>query len=65
MFEYMDYDLSGVLTHPRVKFDASHAKCLMQQLLRGLQYLHEKDVLHRDIKGKLQLARMWTTPDLR
>lgn len=26
-------------------------KCYMQQLLSGLQHCHERDILHRDIKG--------------
>ncbi|PLW55642.1 hypothetical protein PCANC_03487 [Puccinia coronata f. sp. avenae] len=51
VFEYMDHDLSGVLHHPHIHFSEAHTKSLMWQLLRGLQYMHEQGVLHRDLKG--------------
>lgn len=51
VFEYMDHDLSGVLHHPYIHFSEAHTKSLMWQLLCGLQYMHERGVLHRDLKG--------------
>ncbi|OZJ04929.1 hypothetical protein BZG36_02655 [Bifiguratus adelaidae] len=51
VFEYMDYDLSGVLTHPEFTLREEHIKSLAHQLLSGVAFLHEMGVLHRDIKG--------------
>ncbi|KAL9937354.1 hypothetical protein V8E36_003763 [Tilletia maclaganii] len=51
VFEYMEHDLNGVLSQPSIDFTPAHLKSLAQQLLSGLEYLHRKSVLHRDLKG--------------
>lgn len=51
VFEYMEHDLNGILVHPEVQFTDAHRKSLVAQLLRGLEYLHQRSVLHRDLKG--------------
>ncbi|KAJ1957849.1 kinase subunit of RNA polymerase II carboxy-terminal domain kinase I, partial [Dispira parvispora] len=51
VFEYMDYDLAGMIAHPDWILTAAHIKCLIKQMLSGLAYLHTHGVLHRDIKG--------------
>ncbi|GAA94944.1 uncharacterized protein L969DRAFT_78413 [Mixia osmundae IAM 14324] len=51
VFEYLDYDLTGVLHHPQLELTAAHNKSIMQQFLSGLQYIHSRNVLHRDLKG--------------
>lgn len=51
VFQYMDHDLTGVLHHEQISFKPSHLKSLMKQLLEGLDYIHGRGVLHRDLKG--------------
>ena len=65
VFEYLSHDLTGLLNHPTFKLEHAHKKHLGRQLFDGLNYLHRRGVLHRDIKaanilvsstGQLKLA---------
>ncbi|XP_024976737.1 protein IMPAIRED IN BABA-INDUCED STERILITY 1-like [Cynara cardunculus var. scolymus] len=51
VFEYMEHDISGLLSSPDIKFTESQIKCYMKQLLSGLAHCHSRGVMHRDIKG--------------
>ncbi|KAI0960240.1 hypothetical protein AcW1_004808 [Taiwanofungus camphoratus] len=51
VFEYMDHDLTGVLSQTQFTFTDAHLKSFCRQMLAGLAYLHHKGVIHRDIKG--------------
>jgi CTD kinase subunit alpha len=51
VFQYMDHDLTGVLSQTQFTFTGAQLKSLCQQMLAGLSYLHHKGVIHRDIKG--------------
>lgn len=51
IFEYMDHDLAGLSTSPKIKFTESQIKCYMKQLFEGLEHCHNRGILHRDIKG--------------
>nr|GAT59450.1 Pkinase-domain-containing protein [Mycena chlorophos] len=51
VFEYMEHDLTGILSQTQFSFTDAHLKSLCRQMLAGLAYLHHKGVIHRDIKG--------------
>ncbi|KAF9423441.1 hypothetical protein HW555_001250 [Spodoptera exigua] len=53
IMEYVDYELKSFLKTMYVNgqiFTPEHIKCLMTQLLRGVQHLHGHHVLHWDLK---------------
>uniref|UniRef100_A0A060TBJ1 Serine/threonine-protein kinase BUR1 n=1 Tax=Blastobotrys adeninivorans TaxID=409370 RepID=A0A060TBJ1_BLAAD len=47
---YMDHDLAGLLGRPGVVLSLATIKCYLQQILRGVAYLHAEKFLHRDMK---------------
>ncbi|PHU20192.1 putative serine/threonine-protein kinase [Capsicum chinense] len=51
VFEYMQSDLTSIISRPDMRLNEGQIKCYMQQLLAGLQHCHERGILHRDIKG--------------
>ena len=48
---YLDHDLSGLLDNPSITITVPHIKCYMLQLLEGVRYLHDSNILHRDMKA--------------
>lgn len=51
VFEYLSHDLTGLINHPTFKLTPAHKKDLARQMFEGLDYLHRRGVLHRDIKA--------------
>lgn len=51
VFEYMEHDITGLLSSPHINFTQPQIKCYMKQLLAGLEHCHLRGVMHRDIKG--------------
>lgn len=51
VFEYMEHDVSGLLSCYDIKFSDAQIKCYMRQLLAGLEHCHAQGVMHRDIKA--------------
>ncbi|CAK9115398.1 Cyclin-dependent kinase 7 (CDK-activating kinase) (CAK) (Cell division protein kinase 7) (MO15 homolog) [Durusdinium trenchii] len=49
VMEFMDGDLKKVIEDKSVFLTESHCKCLAHQVLQGLQALHERFFVHRDV----------------
>ena len=53
VMDLLDHDLKGVM-EPKGRlnrpFSIAEVKCLMLQLLRGVEFMHANWVLHRDLK---------------
>lgn len=51
VFEYCEYDLKKYMdTMPGKRLDISETKSILKQMLCGLQYMHNRAVVHRDLK---------------
>ncbi|KAK8937287.1 putative serine/threonine-protein kinase [Platanthera zijinensis] len=51
VFRYMEHDLAGLSSSPDINFTEQQVKCLMVQLLSGLEHCHSRGIIHRDMKG--------------
>ena len=51
VFEYLSHDLTGLINHPSFVLKDAHKKDLAKQMFEGLNYLHRRGVLHRDLKA--------------
>lgn len=50
VMEYMTYEVKSLIKAKKEPFSQSEVKCLLQQLLRGVAYLHSHWIIHRDLK---------------
>ena len=50
VMEFCEQDLANLLDNMPVPFTESQVKCIVLQLIRGVEYLHENYVIHRDLK---------------
>ncbi|KAF5480711.1 hypothetical protein F2P56_001435 [Juglans regia] len=50
VFDFMQSDLTGIISRPGERLNEAQVKSYMQQLLSGLHHCHNNGILHRDIK---------------
>lgn len=50
VMDYYNYDLRKLLEKHQLKFNGSEVKYLFSQLAKGVAYLHENVLMHRDLK---------------
>lgn len=48
--EYCAQDIAALIDHLPEPFLENQVKCLMQQLIRGLEWIHSLSIVHRDLK---------------
>ena len=50
VMEYCHHDLASLLDNMKTPFTEAQVKCLMLQLMKGVEYLHKRFIVHRDLK---------------
>ena len=50
VFDFMEYDLMGLLDSGLVTFTHELNASIMREIMEGLAYCHDRNFLHRDIK---------------
>ncbi|KAF9128695.1 Cyclin-dependent kinase 10 [Mortierella sp. 14UC] len=50
VMEYCEQDMAALMDNVKKPYTPAEVKCLMYQLLKGIEYCHDHFVIHRDLK---------------
>eukprot|EP00494_Astrolonche_serrata_P004959 UN04974 len=50
VMEFCEHDLRAIMLTQDFPWSNSEIKCLMMQLIRGIEFMHERWIMHRDLK---------------
>ncbi|KAF9574952.1 Cyclin-dependent kinase 10 [Mortierella alpina] len=50
VMEYCEQDMAALMDNVKTPYTSAEVKCLMYQLLKGIEYCHDHYVIHRDLK---------------
>lgn len=50
VMEFMEHELKSIMEHTQRPFSIPEIKSLMYQLLQGVEYMHDHNIMHRDLK---------------
>ncbi|ORZ09115.1 kinase-like domain-containing protein [Lobosporangium transversale] len=50
VMEYCEHDMAALMDNVKKPYTPAEVKCLMYQLLKGIEYCHDHFVVHRDLK---------------
>lgn len=56
VFEYFEYDLTGILECKDIRFTQDHIKSWAHQLLKGVHYMHKNKGTYDDVDGRKWLS---------
>lgn len=51
VFEFVEFDLLRIAKHEQVVFNRLQLKYLFKEIMKGVAFMHSKNIIHRDIKN--------------
>ena len=51
VFEFVEFDLLRISNKKEVVFNKLQLKYLFKEIMKGVAFMHSKNIIHRDIKN--------------